>query len=461
MPAVKTDTVKGFSHSYTPRGVLADLYRAKEPEVLVSGPAGTGKSMACLERLHAACLTNPGMRALIVRKTLASLGSTALVTWRKRVVAEAMRAGTLNYYGGSAEEPPQYRYGNDSKVIVGGMDKAIRIMSSEYDLIYVQEATELAVDDWEALTTRLRYGVRAVQQIIADCNPSAPTHWLKQRVDAGKTRILESRHEDNPELFDLLEDGSHALTERGADYIAKLDALTGVRYYRLRKGLWVAAEGVIYEDFDPAFHMVDSMPIGWHRWPRYWSVDFGYVNPFVCQFWAQDPDGRLWLYREIYRTGKTVDECAHEILQAVGITVYPDGRRAGRWMEPQPTAIICDHDAENRAVLARELQLGTRPAKKNVSPGIQAVQARFRRRGDGTAGLYILRGARTHRPDPDLVDKLKPTCTADELPAYVWDTAPGKRVKEDPLKLDDHGCDAMRYMVADRDIRSSSGVRFL
>lgn len=450
-----------LAHSYTPRGVLAELYRAREPEVLVSGPAGTGKSMACLERLHAACLMNPGMRGLIVRKTLASLGSTALVTWRKRVVPEAMAAGTVKYYGGSAEEPPQYRYTNGARVVIGGMDKAIRIMSSEYDLAYVQEATELTVEDWESITTRLRYGVRPVQQVIADCNPGAPTHWLKQRVDAGRVRILESRHEDNPELFHLMPDGTHSLTDRGRDYIAKLDALTGVRYWRLRKGLWVAAEGVIFEDFDPAVHMIDTMPAGWRDWPRYWSIDFGFVNPFVCQFWAEDPDGRLYLYREIYRTGRTVDQLAHEILKTVGITVAGDGRRLGSWTEPQPVAIICDHDAENRAVLARELGLGTRPAKKKVQEGIQKAQARFRPRGDGSRGIYILRGARTHQPDPVLVDKLKPTCTADELPAYVWDTAPGKKVKEDPLKVDDHGCDALRYFVADRDLRSSSGVRFM
>ncbi|MFI6388618.1 hypothetical protein [Nonomuraea sp. NPDC050540] len=68
----------------------------------------------------------------------------------------------------------------------------------------------------------------------------------------------------------------------GADYIAKLEKLTGVRYHRLRHGRWVATEGLIYEDFDPAVHVVDRFDIP-PEWTRWWTVDFGFTNPFVLQ----------------------------------------------------------------------------------------------------------------------------------------------------------------------------------
>src|SRR5882724_7890651 len=128
--------MRAQKHVYAPRGVLRQLFETRDGEVLVEGPAGTGKSMACLEKMHMCALLNPGMRGLIVRKTLASLGSTALVTWRERVVAEALLAGVVKFYGGSPQESPQYQYRNGSVIVVGGMDKAIRIMSSEYDLVY-------------------------------------------------------------------------------------------------------------------------------------------------------------------------------------------------------------------------------------------------------------------------------------------------------------------------------------
>lgn len=117
-------------------------------------------------------------------------------------------------------------------------------------MIYVQEATKLFEEDWEALTTRLRNGVMSYQQLIAECNPSAPTHWLKRRSDRGDVLMLESRHEDNP-----------ACTPA---YLATLDKLTGVRKLRLRYGKWAAAEGLVYEDWNRDIHLVSRKQLqGW------------------------------------------------------------------------------------------------------------------------------------------------------------------------------------------------------
>ena len=290
-------------HRYQPRGTARAMFVDKSPEILMSGPAGTGKSRACLEKVHYYALQYPHFRGLIMRKTAASLGASALATWRKYVIPEAFQAGITWYYGGSSEEPPQYRYENGSAVMIGGMDKATRIMSTEYDIIFAQEAIEFTDEDWESANTRLRNGVLPFQQLLADTNPSAPLHWLKQRCDKGACKLYFSTHEENPVYFD--EQGN--VTPAGAAYMARLDALTGVRYKRLRKGLWVAAEGVIYEDWDESVHVIDPFPIP-DDWPRFWVVDFGFVNPFVCQMWAQTPDGQLIMYREIYRTNKLVEE---------------------------------------------------------------------------------------------------------------------------------------------------------
>src|ERR1035441_6398984 len=141
-------------HRYRPVGSAAELFRCRAPEVLLSGAAGTGKSRACLEKMHAMCCSpkNAGMRALVVRKTAVSLGSTALVTFREHVAKEAIASGEVKFYGGSSQEAASYQYGNGSTIVLGGMDKVSRIMSSEYDLIYLQEATELTEADWASLT---------------------------------------------------------------------------------------------------------------------------------------------------------------------------------------------------------------------------------------------------------------------------------------------------------------------
>lgn len=464
-------------HTYGPRGSQAALFTLRGDEVLLSGPAGTGKSRACLEKLHLMCLLNPDMRGLIIRKTLASLGSTALETWRRYVVKESMdpRVQDVDFYGGSAEEPPQYRYSNGSVVVIGGIDKPSKIMSSEYDVIYVQEATELTPTDWQNLTTRLRNGVVSFQQLIADCNPDVPHHWLKQRCDDGITEMINTRHEENPILFNL--DGS--LTERGASYMAKLDNLTGVRKQRLRYGRWVAAEGIIYEQWDQGIHLVNRFPVP-RDWRRVWSVDFGFTNPFVWQCWVIDPDGRMFLWKEIYRTKRLVSDHVRDILDVVS-TRDPDWRPSAeqasglkpirayegrRWHEPYPDAIVCDHDAEDRATLESEIGMGTIPADKRVSVGIEAVQKRLTPAGDGLPRLALMRDALVRRDD-DLRDAGKPTCTAEEIPGYVWKTplttaaAADKPVPEEPRKNDDHGCDAKRYAVAKEDLGSSPNIRWM
>lgn len=434
--------------------------RYRGDECLIAGPAGTGKSRAALEKLHLMCLLTPRARALVMRKTAVSLTASAIATYERDVAAQAMLDGTVSFFGGSRREPAQYRYSNGSSIALGGMDNPMKVMSTEYDVIFVQEATELEVDEWEALTTRLRNGVLSFQQLIADCNPQEPTHWLKLRCEAGKTLMLHSRHEDNPRYFN--DDGT--MTTEGESYMAKLDALTGVRYLRLRKGIWAAAEGVIYEDFNPSVHLIDRFEVP-ADWPRLWSVDFGYVNPFVWQDWTVTPDDQLILVREIYRTQTLVEDHARAIRRSMGLgpvdpiagrEVPYEGPPVTGWDAKRPSVILCDHDAEDRATLERHLGWPTRPASKNVSDGIQASQARYRLDGRGRPRMMFMRDAVIHR-DPLLEDARKPASTVEEIPGYVWND----KGKDEPMKENDHGQDAARYLVMERDVQPRPRVRFL
>jgi PBSX family phage terminase large subunit len=387
--------------------------------VLLAGPAGTGKSRACLEKLHVMALRYPGMRGLIVRKTRESLSESGLFTFEQHVVGpeDPLVSGIQR------RVRQVYQYPNGSEIVVGGMDKASKIMSTEFDLVFVQEAVELLEDDWESLTTRLRNGRTPYQQLMADSNPDAPTHWLKRRCDTGATLMLESRHEDNPLLYD-----GTTWTPAGRRYIARLDALTGVRKERLRFGRWIVADGAVYE-FDRAVHLIDRFPIP-TDWRRIRAVDFGFTNPFVCQWWAIDPDGRMYLYREWYMTQRTVR--AH----AERINTFAEGYEA----------TVADHDAEDRATLA-ECRIATTAARKDISTGIQAVQERLKVVGDGKPRLFIMRDSLLERDD-NLYDGKRPWCTEQEFDGYVWPKGQdGKAVKEQPVKADDHGMDALRYAV--------------
>jgi PBSX family phage terminase large subunit len=435
------------------RGAARDLLKTRTPEVLLAGPAGTGKSFAALMKVHLMALANPGMRALMVRKTHRSLAATGLVTFREHVAKEAIAAGICKWYGGSGERPAQYVYENGSVIIVGGMDNPEKIMSMELDVAYVQEATELTPEDWEKITTRLRNGAVSFQQLIADCNPQQPSHWLKKRADDGRVTMLHSRHEDNPRLFD----GANVITEYGAAYMAKLDALSGVRKERLRWGRWAAAEGLIYEGWDPRLHLSDRKKLPF-EWRRVWSVDFGFRHPFVWQQWAIDDDGRLWLELEIHSTERIVEDHAKSILEAVTIK---SGKNAGQWKYPRPSAILCDHDAEDRATLERYLEMATQPAWKTVSDGIQAMAARLRVQADGRPRMYVLRDSLVER-DPLRLDSGQPLCFAEEIEGYVWEPAASGRIEKDrPVKERDDAMDCARYVVAWADLQARPRVRWI
>jgi phage terminase large subunit len=92
----------------------------------------------------------------------------------------------------------------------------------------------------------------------------------------------------------------------------------------------------------------------------------------------------------------------------------------------------------------------TKAAFKAVSPGIQEVAKRMRVAGDGKPRILFLRDSLVEI-DTTLEEVHKPVSTEQEIEGYVWDTRAGQRKGEQPLKLNDHGCDAARYAVAEVD----------
>lgn len=420
-------------HKYRPRGTHRLLQKDKRREILMAGPAGTGKTRACLEKVNWVAAKYPGARILLVRKTLESLKGSALVSYQNHVIPEAVEAGIVIPFGGNSFKPPQFTYSNGSLVMAGGMDKATKVMSAEYDLCYVNEATELDEDDWESLLTRLRNGRVPWQQLIADCNPAENTHWLKQRADSGKTIMYNTRHEENPVYFE--DDGSP--TPAGKDYVlGTLESLTGVRRLRLRDGQWAAAEGMIYTEFNPAVHLIDPFDVP-DSWARYWTVDFGVVHPFVWQNWAVHEDA-MYLTQEVYMTQRTVEDHVRTIKRVTN-------------GQPRPQKVLVDHQAQERLILDRELGIRCTTAKKDVLPGIEAMQMRFKKRR-----IFFFRHALVERDQAQMDAKL-PCATIEEIPGYVW--LDKDKPKEGPVKKNDDGMDAARYLAAELDIRDRPSIR--
>jgi phage terminase large subunit len=425
------------------RGAAQELLKCRAPSVCIVGAAGTGKSVGALLKLHVTSALVPNTTSLIVRQTHASLTASTLRTFELNIIADELASGKVKWFGGSGRKPPAYMYPNGSTIMVGGMDQPGKFLSMDLDRVLVDEANQVSLTAFETLMTRMRGTAGTYKQIVMATNPDHPAHWLKERADADLLPMMTSVHQDNPYLFHR----NGTPTEAGADYMAVLDALTGVRRLRYLNGIWAAAEGQVFDDWDEQLNLVDPFPVP-DDWRTIWTVDFGFSNPFVWQQWRVDGDGRAYLTHEISRRQRLVEDHARDILALM---------EANGWARPE--AIVCDHDSEDRATLERHLKMPTIPARKGVTRGVQLTQARTRAAGDGRPRLLVFRDALL-RTDPLAATDKRPRGFAAEVGGYVWAVERGTDgvPKEAPLKKDDHSMDAGRYLVAHLDWHEDAKV---
>lgn len=409
--------------AYQPHGGAADLWLYRGRAAIIIGPAETGKTLAALHKLDALMWKYSGSQAAMIRKTYADIVGSALQTYETKVLGYRPDETTpVSKYGG--ERPLFYDYPNGSRVWVGGLDKPGKTLSSERDFAYINQAEELDEEDFEILTTRVtgRAGHAPYAQIFGDANPTFCEHWLYTRSAERKIKLIPSRHEDNPTLYDL-ETGQ--LTAQGRITMSILDELTGVRKTRLRDGKCANVEGQVW-DWDPARHLIDRFDIP-ADWERIRVIDFGTAHPFVCGWWAFDGDRRMYCYRYMYMTGRTTDQHARQIIDLS----YGESIRA----------TVCDHDAGDRLTLAHA-GIPNIPAKKDVIPGINKVNERLALGRDGRPRLFILKGSLVEI-DQRLKLNKKPYSAETELPFYTWSSSQ----KEQPVKREDDFSDMMRYAV--------------
>lgn len=399
-------------------------WRDKSLILLLDGAAGGGKSYLAAHKMDALCRKYPGATAFMGRKTRESMTNSTLLFFQHVVLGN-------DPYVKHRPHLKRFEYahgnGNTSILAYGGMKdeaqrQAIRSIGLEggLDFAWLEEAHLFSELDYEEIVARMRGTAAPWRQLMLTVNPDHYMHWINQRLILGgeATRYI-SGPKDNPYLPD--------------DYFDNvLGKLTGVRYKRLALGQWVGSENAVYDTYRHEIHVIDPFEIP-DDWRRYRSIDFGYTNPFTCQWWALDDDDRAYLYREWYQTQKLVEEHA---------------RRINELSEGENILFtVADHDAEDRATL-HKYGIPTISAKKDISLGIQAVQSRMNVAGDGKPRLFIFNDATVQPVDAQLAEKKKPTCLVEELPGYIWQPVrEGYPVKETPVKLHDHGVDAMRYFV--------------
>lgn len=413
---------------YEPVGSNLEACLAREQEVILSGPLGTGKTRAVMEKIHRVCKSYTNVKVLLLRKRASDLAGSALEMFRDHVAAPELYHGEIKFVDARRDEPARYEYRNSGSVIViGGLwppPQRTKVTSSSWDIVCVISVNELEESDWELLLPLCHNHSIGVNQLIGECEPQDDDHWILKRAQRGQLRLIEGQHEDNPRWF-----RNDMITPEGMDFMAKLDALTGVTKLRNRFGFWVKAAGMCWPSYDRSVHLIDPFEIP-YSWPWWWSIDFGKVHPFSFGLWTMDPNDRGYLVKEIHMTGRETEEHCRQILH---LTQHL----------PPPTEIITDHAANDRLICERMFGRKVKLADKRVLEGIDYTEKRWSQRR-----LFIFRDSLVE-VDESLRARGLPINLDGEVPRYVW--AGGKRSSQGPIKKWDDSCDMTRYFVMEHD----------
>jgi hypothetical protein len=216
-------------------------------EVLYSGWMGAGKSRILCEKGWAIASQYPGCTVGIFRKVAASLPATTLRTFQRDVM-------DLRHIRKRNLTESWWELHNGSRIYFMGLDPdpvtgvPSKIGSLELAWAGVDEAVELAENDWMMLLGRLRDPRIPYHQIAAATNPGPPKHWLLQRFLSA-----------DPERLMLYAKGNRFLP---SDYKAILDSLPDNAVgRRLGKGEWAAVEGAIWKVQDWQVRDVEGKPL--------------------------------------------------------------------------------------------------------------------------------------------------------------------------------------------------------
>jgi len=389
--------------TFRARGGAAKLFRTVAPEVVIEGPAGTGKTRAMLELAQYLADKYPGARIALVRKTRASMTESILEIFESRVL---LPGSVLNPGAGRAQRQA-YHYPNGSEIFCVGLDNVDRVMSAQVDAVFLFEGTEATENDWEKLLTRCRNGIMPWQPGYIDCNPAYPGHWINRRAERGQMVRILSRHADNPTIT--------------PEYLDRLSKLSGHRRARLFLGQWSAAEGLIYDRWDEALFVRERPGTKWER--ALIAIDEGYANPCDVALWLVDGDGYPHRADEWHRSG--------ELESGVVRQVKRYAEFAARKLKLSVEAVIVDPSAAKLIAALASEGLPVVPADNDVLPGIASLQDRLQLDDRGRPKLTI-----------------SPRCEAfrAEVAGYCWLTNRDGSKRDAPTKVNDHAMDAARYL---------------
>ena len=248
-------------------------------ETLVGGAAGGSKSEWLLWHTIEQCKRFPRFDALVLRSKLPELQRSLIKRSLLRIPPDVATYNTTKRTWEFAKTRSTIEFGYADSI-----EDVQQYLSAEYDLLVIDECTEITDEMYVNLRSRVRTtnrkkakGIRP--HTILATNPGGKGHvWVMERfVDP---------------------------TSRGEAYERNLRSLPEIRRKQLLEGNWDVFAGQYFTEWDRAVHVVDPFVIP-PEWQRAAGYDYGYSNPMAHLSAAFDNDGNCFVYREVYETELT------------------------------------------------------------------------------------------------------------------------------------------------------------
>ena len=296
--------MKNVKFDILPSEKQAEFFASRAKFTAYGGARGGGKSWALRYKLVLLCLRYAGIRTLIVRRTLAELRENHVWPLFPIIVG----TGLAEY----RETHKEFRFINGSVIKLGYLDSdsdLLRYQGQEFDIIALDEATQLHEEAFLLLCACLRGANDFPKRMYITCNPGGVGHaWVKRLFIDRNFREGEvpSDYKFIPaRVFD-----NEALMKSNPDYVQQLKALPEDLKKAWLYGEWDAFAGQFFTEFDELIHTANIvLP---KNTVRYCAIDYG-LDMLAALFVAVDEEGRAYIYDEIYESGLIVSEAAERI----------------------------------------------------------------------------------------------------------------------------------------------------